>query len=226
MEGRSSEQSDRFWDLLEAEDQAALRGAGGTRRFRRGATLLHEGAAAEEVLIVIAGRVKVTSGTRDGREIVLGFCGPGDVIGEMAVVEPAARSASVEAIEPVEVLALSARRFRGLIETRPGIATTLLRAISRRFRDADRKRVEFGASHALGRVASRLVELAEDYGRPEGGATVIDLPISQEELAGWTGCSREAVAKSLRTLRNLGLIETRRRRISIRRIDALAAQAR
>jgi CRP/FNR family transcriptional regulator, cyclic AMP receptor protein len=226
MESRGAPQSDRFLELLEPEDREAVTAAAGPRRFLRGAALVHQGTAAEEVLILLSGRVKVSSGTPEGKEIVLRFCGPGDVIGEMAVVEGVSRSATVEAIEPVEAIALPAERFRGLIRTRPGVALALLRAMSRRFRDADRKRVEFGASHALGRVASRLVELAEGYGHPEADTIVIDLPISQEELAGWTGCSREAVAKALRALRDLGLIETQRRRIGVRDLEALASRAR
>lgn len=226
MQRPISHGGDHFWDLLAPEDRQALAAASGIRRFHKGAMLLHEGAVADEILILRSGRVKVTSGTSEGREIVLRFCGPGDLIGEMAVIETGPRSASVEAIEPVEATTIAATRFRALLETRPGLAVSILRAMSRRFRDADRKRVEFGATHALGRVASRLVELAEEYGRPQDGATVIDLPITQEELAGWTGCSREAVAKALRTLRALGLIETRRRRISIREVEALAVQAR
>jgi CRP/FNR family transcriptional regulator, cyclic AMP receptor protein len=226
MESGGAPQGDRFIELLEPEDRDAVTAAAGRRRFGRGAALVHQGTAAEEVLILVSGRVKVSSGTREGKEIILRFCGPGDVIGEMAVIEGVSRSATVEAIEPVEAIALPAERFRGLIRTRPAVALALLRAMSRRFRDADRKRVEFGASHALGRVASRLVELAEGYGHREADTIVIDLPISQEELAGWTGCSREAVAKALRTLRSLGLIETQRRRILVQDLEALASQAR
>ena len=88
----------------------------------------------------------------------------------------------------------------------------------RRLRDADRKRVEFTAQDSMSRVAARIVELC---GAVRGGATTgsirIDLPISQEELAGWTGCSRDSVVKALQAMRGLGWIETERRRIIVRR---------
>jgi CRP/FNR family cyclic AMP-dependent transcriptional regulator len=202
-------------ELLEPEDREALRARGGVRRFRSGATLMYEGQAGEEVLLLLEGRVKVTSTTAEGREIVLRFCGPGELLGELSVLEERPRSSTVEALEPVEALAISASEFRALAESRPSLALALFRMVSSRFRDADRKRIEFGASHTLGRVAARLVELAERYGALGEGGTVIDLPISQEELAGWTGSSREAVAKALQTLRQLGLITTERRRITV-----------
>jgi CRP/FNR family transcriptional regulator, cyclic AMP receptor protein len=86
-------------------------------------------------------------------------------------------------------------------------------------------RIEFAASQTLTRVAIRLVELAHRYGEPSDGEVVIDLPISQEELAGWTGSSREAVAKALHTLREMGLIVTDRRRITVTDLDGLRRQA-
>jgi CRP-like cAMP-binding protein len=86
--------------------------------------------------------------------------------------------------------------------------------------------VEFTGSNTLGRVAMRLLELCDRYGEQADGEIRIALPISQEELAGWTGASREAVTKALRTLRDLGWIETGRRSISVRDSEALRRFAR
>jgi CRP-like cAMP-binding protein len=176
-------------------------------------------------LVLLSGRVKVGITTAEGREIVLGFCGPGELIGELAVIDHEARSGTTQALEPVEALAIAAADFRAMIETRPGFAGALLRNLVRRFRNADQQRVEFAAARTLGRVASRLVELADRYGEPSRDGTAITLPISQEELAGWTGASREAVAKALHTLRALGAIRTERRRITVLDDDGLRRQA-
>ena len=97
--------------------------------------------------------------------------------------------------------------------------------LSRRFRDADLKRVEFGASDTVGRVAARLVELADRYGEPTDEGIRITLPLSQDELGAWTGASRAGVAAALRTLRDLDWIDTQRRRITVLDRDALAARA-
>jgi CRP-like cAMP-binding protein len=97
----------------------------------------------------------------------------------------------------------------------------LMRSIVRRLRDADSKRVEFAAQDTVGRVAARLVELAERYGEERAASIQIDLPLSQEELASWTGCSREAVTKALHAMRDLGWIETGRRTVKVLQVDAL-----
>jgi len=172
-------------------------------------------------MVLVSGRVKVTYLTEDGREVVLDFRGPGELLGEMAVVDGNPRSSTVAAVESVEALAMAATDFRNLVASRPTFANELLQNTLRRFRDSDRKLIEFGASHTIGRVAARLVEMVERFGTSTPAGHVIDLPISQEELAGWTGSSREAVAKALHSLRDAGLITTERRRITVLNLERL-----
>jgi CRP-like cAMP-binding protein len=214
-----------FLDLLDADDRRELEERAGRRRFKPGATLTHKGAPGSEVLILLSGRAKVSIDTEDGREVVLTFCGPGHLIGEFAVIDREARSGTTEALEPIEALALSGPDFLALLEQRPGISLALLRNLVRRFRDADRIRIEFASAQTLGRVAARLMELADRHGEPAADGIAITLPISQEELAGWAGASREAAAKALQTLRELGLVRTERRRIVILDEEGLRRQA-
>ena len=116
---------------------------------------------------------------------------------------------------------MAAVDFRAFLQRHPRVALLLLEMLSWRLRDADRKRVEYAAFDSVGRVASRLVELAGEHGVTKGGGVEITLPLSQEELAGWTGSSREAVSKALHTLRELGWVKTDRRRITVLDIEAL-----
>jgi CRP/FNR family transcriptional regulator, cyclic AMP receptor protein len=220
-----TDQPASFLDLLEADDRREFEARAGHRRFKVGATLMHEGAPGNEVVVVLTGRVKVSVTTADGREIVLSFCGPGELLGDLAVIDDGPRSGTAEAMEPVEALAVAAPDFRALIDGRPGFASAVLRNLVRRYRDADRRRVEFAAAQTLGRVGARLIELSDRHGEPVEDGITITLPISQEELAGWTGSSREAVAKALQTLRELGCIRTERRRITVLDEDRLRAQA-
>ena len=205
-------------DVLEA-----LREHGRTVSYEIGERLLQEGDPGDSVVVILGGRVKVTHTDSEGRETVLDFRGPGELVGELAALDQGPRSSSVTAIEPVEALLVPAGAFRGLLE-RPGFSLELLGMLSRRFRDADRKRIEFGSSDSVGRAAARLVELAERYGEPTDDGVVIALPISQEELAGWTAVSRAGMASALRTLRELGWIETDRRRVTVRDMEALRAR--
>lgn len=212
---------DTFLRELSVEDSGALRARSGRRRFPAGAILMYDGQVGAEVMVLVGGRVKISYLTTDGHEVVLDFRGPGELLGELAVIDGHPRSSSVVAIEPVEVVAIAASAFQALVSERAGIAQALLRDIARRLRDADRKRIEFGTAPAIGRVAARLVELVERFGTRAPTGHVIALPIMQEELASWTGSSREAVAKALRSLRELGLIATERRRITVLDLEGL-----
>ena len=192
-----------------------------TRSFRRGAVILREGEEPTRVLVLTIGRAKAVTFTDEGKEVVLGFMGPGELIGEVATIEGKPRSATVVALEPVTALALAAQDFWSLLEQHPRVWVIVHRIVIHRLRMADEQRREFSGSNTLGRVSRRLVDLADQHGVEEDDGVTITLPLSQEELAGWTGASRESVTKSLRTLRDLGWIETGRRSISIRDREAL-----
>jgi len=210
--------------LTEAERES-LRGRGASRRFERGAVLLHQRDDSDRVVVVGSGRVKVCTVTDEGREVVLAFRGPGDLLGEQSAIDGEPRSATVLALEPVEALVVAASEFRAFLEAHPRVALMLLEMLSRRLRDADRKRVDFAARDTVGRVAARLVELAADHGQPGEGGVAITLPLSQDELAGWTGASREGVGKALAQMRALGWVRTGRRRITVIDLPAVRDRA-
>jgi CRP-like cAMP-binding protein len=210
-----------FWGALGPEDARELKALGVVRTFARGRVLLHEGQVPDRVLVLRSGRVKVTSSTVLGREVVLAFRGPGELVGELAAIDEEPRSATVQALEPVEALVLDRGRFRTFVATHPAASLTLLQMLSRRLRDADEKRIELSAYTTIERVAGRVLELSGRFGvADEGGVRVA---LSQEELAGATGSSVESVARALQTMRSLKCIETRRREIRVLDAEALEA---
>jgi CRP/FNR family transcriptional regulator, cyclic AMP receptor protein len=215
----------RFLEALSPAHAAALRALGGRRRFGPGAVLFHEREPGADVLLLVLGRVKLGCVTDEGREAVLAIREPGDLIGEMSPLDGAPRLATATALEPVEVLAVPGDAFVAFLARTPDAAMAMVRTLSRRLRDADRKRIGFFAQDTVGRVCSRLVELADRFGEPSGGAVQVDLSFTQEELAGWTGSSREAVIKALRSLRELGWIATRRRGVTLLDVAALRRRA-
>jgi CRP/FNR family transcriptional regulator, cyclic AMP receptor protein len=220
-----AQRHEEFMSLLPEREQRELRAAARTQRFKPGATLLHEGQVGDKVLVILSGRAKVSYTTESGREVVLRFAGPGEVIGELAVIDGQPRSGTIAAVEPVETLTLSAERFMAFVDESPPARLALLRTLAARCRDSDQKRIQFGAADSVGRISARLLELAERFGEPAEGGIAITLPLTQEELGSWCGCSREAVAKGLQTLRGLGMIETSRRRILVLDAAGLGARA-
>ncbi|WP_049571496.1 Crp/Fnr family transcriptional regulator [Nonomuraea sp. SBT364] len=213
-----------FLSTLTPEEIEVVLASGRPRRWERGTTVMTEGDTSDWVLVLTAGRVKVSSHTSSGTEVVLAVRGPGGLLGEMSAIDGSPRSATVTALEPIAGVVI--RDFTGFLQDHGRIAVLLLQLVTERLRDSDRKRIEYGAFDTTGRVATRLVELAERYGEKTAGGVRVALPLSQDELAGWTGASREAVSKALRTLRDRGLIETGRRRVVVHDMEALRRRAR
>jgi CRP-like cAMP-binding protein len=214
-----------FLSRLTHYELAALRARGVPRRFDRGATIVHQGEVPGRVLLIERGHAKVCATTEDGKEVVLAFRGPGDIIGEAAAVSGEPRLATVRALERIDALAVSAGDFDAVLEQHPRIALLVARETISRLREADRQQLEFASFQTIERIARRLVELCERFGEPCDEGVRIGLRISQEELAGWAGASREATSKALHDLRQIGLIDTERRSVTVRDVDGLRALA-
>ena len=214
-----------FLALLSDRDRNALLALGRARSFARGERLMRQGEPGASVLVLLDGHVKASDIDAHGREMVLSFRGPGDVLGELTFMNADPRSSNVTAVEPVDARAVAASEFRTYLLGSPTAALTLIDVISARFRDANSKRVQFGDLDTIGRVAARLIELAARYGDRTDVGIEITLPITQEDLGSWTASSRAGVAGALRTMRDLGWIATDRRRITVLDVDALEQRA-
>jgi len=214
-----------FLERLSEEAARSLHDLGGRRRFPSGAALFVEGDAAHEAVVLLSGTLKISVAAADGREVVLDVFEPGALVGELSVIDGRPRSATVSALEPVEVLVVAADRFNEYLDRQPQVLRLLLVDVISRFRTRVRHQLEFGAGDALGRVCARLVELVDRYGEPHGDAIVLRSPVTQSELAAWTGLSREAVVKALRALRRLGWIDSQARTITILDLDRLRQRA-
>ena len=202
-----------------------LFGAGRRQRLRPGTIVFAEGDVSNRVVLVLSGRLKVSSFSEEGRETVLGFRTRGDVLGELAAIDGEPHAATVTVTAPSEALVLQADRFLVELRARPDVMLAMLRSVIVRLRDADRKRAEFAALSADGRIAERLIELAAEaaggHGRDDDAGGHPPFPITQAELAGWVGCSREAANKALGRFADQGFVELGRGRITILDLDGL-----
>jgi CRP/FNR family transcriptional regulator, cyclic AMP receptor protein len=198
-----------FLAELDAQAAEALAACGRERSFRKGQTLFYRGDRADSVLVLRSGRVKVVAPVSTGRDVVLAFRGPGELVGELAALDGLQRSADVDVVDDVEALSVTVDAFKAFLAAHPAAALALIRVLSRRLRDADLKRIEFTEYSSVQRVARRLLE----YGREENGQLVVSL--TQEELAGAAYASLESAARALQTMRTRGWIETKRGVITI-----------
>lgn len=214
-----------FLRSIPASAVADLRARGREQRYRVGQTLLREGEAPSFVAVILDGTVKIAAIGADGADSLLAMRGPGSIIGEFAAIDRTVRSATVTAIRPVRALLVPCAAFESFLSEQPAAALALLRLVVARLRDSDRLRVEFGTLEVQARLARRLLELASDHGELDGGGAAMVVDVTQDDLAGIVGASRQSIARALRELREAGIIATGRRNITIVDLDALTTRA-
>jgi CRP/FNR family cyclic AMP-dependent transcriptional regulator len=211
--------------LIGPTERTALFAHGRTLRAPRGAVLMYEGEPADRVMVLLAGRVKVTRASRGGQETLLSISDPGDLLGDVAFSDGEPRTATVSALDQVEVLVIPSSWLRAYIESAPCVALSMLEVLANRFRETTLWRSRLSSCDTLGRLAACLNDLTERYGERNDRGIEIDVPLTQEELTAYVAASRAGVANALRTLRQLGWIETRRRQIVVRDPQSLKARA-
>lgn len=205
--------------------RAELLTLGAPARFRPGDCLLRESERSDHVLLLIQGRVKVTSMADNGYAVILGIRGPGDLVGELASLDGNPRSATVTALDPVLARSIPGPEFHRFIGAHPVAGIALAELIANRLRAANQRRLEFAAFPVRRRLALTLLDLDRWYGVGFGtdpDYRDIDLALSQLDLAGLVGSSLESVSKVIRGFAREGIVRTRRRHVTILDRTALA----
>lgn len=215
-----------FWGRLGPDERKAIDVLATRRRYRAGDYLCHEGDQSKHVIVLLSGHVRVLSYTVDAREVVIGVRTAGDILGEQAALDDGPRSASLQALDPVEVITLTGNRFAALCQDQPRVAWALLHVFSSRLREIGRQRAEYGGGSASQRVFAQLLELTVRYGKRNGAGIEIQHESTQQQLAANAATSRESYARALRELRERGIISTGRGWIVVHQLDELQILAR
>lgn len=189
------------------------------RSFARGGVLFTENDAATELFVVVSGRIAIANRSIDGRESVVALMERGDLLGEMPLFDGLARSAEARALEPSDVIAIPYAPLRDIYRDRPELLWNVVEMLANRLRNTDEQLADSVFLDVTGRTAKRLLELA-------GTADEFSLPITQEELAGMVGASRERVNKAIASFVRLGWIEQSERRYRITNREQLELRAR
>lgn len=204
--GLSSAQLDRLAAVAE------------TRELRRGDVLFEEGAESDELFVVIDGRIAIAKRSIDGRESIVALMERGDLFGDFPLFDEQGRSAEARALELSQVVAIPYEPVRQLYQEAPELLWSVIALLTRRLRVIDDALADSVFLDVTGRTAKRLLELA-------GDADEFSLPITQEELAGMVGASRERVNKAIASFIRLGWIEQHDRRYRITNRHQLALRA-
>ncbi len=162
----------------------------------------------EAIYVVLSGTVKIKADHADGKEVIIAILGPGSVIGEISVLDSAGRSADVVTQEESTLLLVDRTSFHEMVETIPAIARNLLRILSSRLRLSTEQIQALCTLDVYGMVARQLIAFADAYGVPaqQGGGVVIPLRLTQSDIAGLVGATRERVNQVFAQLRDAKLI--------------------
>lgn len=187
--------------------------------LRRNDVVFEEGDEADRLFVVKDGRIAIANSSADGRESVFALMEAGDLFGEMPLFDGDTRSAQARALEPSELVVIPYPVVRAILQRQPDLLWGVVKLLARRLRTTDEALADSVFLDVTGRTAKRLLELA-------GENDEFFLPVTQEELAGMVGASRERVNKALAAFIRLGWLEQSERRYRITDREQLTRRSR
>lgn len=199
--------------LSEIATQAEL------RDLQRGDVLFAEGDEPSELYVIVAGRIAMVNRSVDGRESVVSLMEDGDLFGEMPLFDQRSRSTDARCLEPSQVAVIPYAPLREVYDTQPQQLWRVVALLADRLRTMDGVLADSVFLDVTGRTAKRLLEIAGDQNE-------FALPVTQEELAGMVGASRERVNKAIASFVRLGWIDQRDRRYTLIKRDQLELRSR
>ncbi|MGI8707907.1 MAG: Crp/Fnr family transcriptional regulator [Actinomycetota bacterium] len=196
-----------------------------TRAFKKGEIVFHQGDPGETLYVVCQGLIKVFVTSEDGDEVVLATLRPGDTFGELALIDGGPRSASASVLEPTTLVLLTRSAFSAALEGHPQIREALFKSLGRLLRHVLEYASDLVFLDLSGRVAKLLVGLSEERGEQHHEGVLLDLHLSQSDLARMVGGSRPTVNQILRSFEARGYISVKGKKILVRQPEALGRRA-
>ena len=206
---------------LADEDIRGLMALAKRRTFRSGEVIFHREDPGQVLYVIKEGKVKICLVSPDGQEISLVVFGKGECFGEFAILDGLPRSADAVALEKVECYTLQRSDFHNAIMKNPKIAIQIIEVLTRRLRSTDQMVEDLIFLDVYGRVAKKLLELADTHGTKVDDGTRIDVRLTQQEIDSMVGASRESVNKVMGYFTDKNFISTDKHKITLHRISDL-----
>jgi CRP-like cAMP-binding protein len=185
------------------------------KTFKKDSVVLYEHETGSALFVIVEGKVKISRVSDDGREVILTILNDSDFFGEMAILDGLSRSANVTAMEDSELFIIQRNDFIALLHTHPEISIALLKELTQRMRAADLKIKSLSLKDAEGKVATVILQLADDLGKIKNGTVEIEKLPLQHDLANMAGTSRETISRTLHSLVKKELIELKGSKLKI-----------
>jgi CRP/FNR family transcriptional regulator len=203
------------FSTLAEDDLARVADVTVPRSFRAGEAIFHEGDESDTCYVIRSGHVRAVREHTDGRTLTLATLGPGDIFGELSIFDEERRSATIEALEDIEVVAILAGDLRRMLREHADIAVKLLAALSRRLRETNERLTRQSFQTVQSRVAAVLAELVATSRSEGAGERDILITATQSDLAQLAGSSRESASRFLAVLERAGVITQGRGRLTV-----------
>jgi CRP-like cAMP-binding protein len=191
---------------LPEPDLQRLIAYGVTARFAGQQTIFHRGDDGDSMMVALTGRVKISNYSAEGKEAVLNFIEPGQVFGEIALLDGRPRTADATAMEPTELFVMRRRELLPFLQAHPQVAIRLIEILCAKLRHTTEMVEDMMFLNLGPRIARALLRLAEEHGCKRGSSIRLDMKLRQRELAGYVGLSREITNRQLMAWREEGLI--------------------
>jgi CRP/FNR family cyclic AMP-dependent transcriptional regulator len=192
---------------LDQETLEKIVKSGVLQSFKKNSVILSEEDSGSALFVITEGKVKVFRSSNDEKEVILAMLNESDFFGEMSLLDGMARSATVMAIEDSKLFIIQRTEFLDLLKKYPEVSIALLTELTKRFRSSSMKIKALSLKDAEGKVATVLLQLADDIGKIRQGIVEIDDLPFQQELANMAGTSRETISRTLHSFAKKGLIE-------------------
>ncbi len=209
------------FETLAPEDLERVAGVAVPRRFAAREVVFHEGEDSDTCYVVRSGHARALRDHGEDRQITLAQFGPGDIFGELAMFDDERRSATVDAVDALEVVAILGKDMRSLMRRHPDIAVELVIALGRRLREANARLARQSFQTVQSRVATVLGDLVEQARTEGAGSAGVLVVATQAEVAQLAGSSRESASRFLAVLERAGIISQGRGRLVVHEPDSL-----
>jgi len=206
--------------LTDADREVLARSAS-RRRYRRGEIIFQKDDPGNSLFIVARGNVRIYVPSAQGADLTLAVLGPGNFFGDLALLDGRPRSASAAALSDTNVVILERSDFVAVIQTRPKAVMSILAVIVSRLRETDEMASDLAFLDVGGRLAKKLLDLAATNGVRRSDGLLLDMALTQEELANMIGVTRESVNRNLSLFRRIGLVAKEGRRFVLRDPEGL-----
>tara|TARA_R110000787_G_scaffold16622_74_gene52045 strand:- start:577 stop:1269 length:693 start_codon:yes stop_codon:yes gene_type:complete len=190
-------------------------------RFAAGQMLFQKGDDGDSLMAIVSGHIRISTLSAEGREVVLNILNPGELFGEIALIDGKERTADASAMDDCEVIIIHRRDFMPFLQQRPELCTRLMVVLCERIRWVSALHEDSMFLSLTQRLAKHLLRLAGTYGQPTAEGTMIDLKLSQQELGNILGATRESINKQIRAWEDDGYLKRTSGRIVICNPDAL-----